>query len=117
MKLPRESRTDGRTDGRKHARTDGRPENIASAGAYRRRRLNKNNTMIIAMFKHHDTADATRPGKFLLLHINLTFVAPVHLRTKRIQVEDSSCFKAYATYHNEQNRKASVKNSGSVVQA
>jgi len=37
IKLPRESRTDGRTD----SGTDGRPENIASAGAYRRRRLKK----------------------------------------------------------------------------
>ena len=37
IKLPSESRTDARTD----SGTDGRPENIASAGAYRRRRLKK----------------------------------------------------------------------------
>ena len=39
IKLPRESRTDGRTQARTENGTDGRPENIASAGAYRRRRL------------------------------------------------------------------------------
>jgi len=39
MKLPRESQTDRRTDGRTHGRTT--RKHIASAGAYRRRRLKK----------------------------------------------------------------------------
>ena len=37
IKLPRESRTDARTDGQRHGRTT--RKHIASAGAYRRRRL------------------------------------------------------------------------------
>ena len=51
IKLPRESRTDGRTHGRTHARTDGQRhgrttrKHIASAGAYRRRRL-KNDIVV-----------------------------------------------------------------------
>ena len=41
IKLPRESRTDGRTDGRTDRQRHGRTtrKHIASAGAYRRRRL------------------------------------------------------------------------------
>jgi len=42
IKLPRESRTDGRTHGRTHGQRHARTtrKHIASAGAYRRRRLN-----------------------------------------------------------------------------
>jgi len=40
IKLPRESQTHGRTHGRRHGRTT--RKHIASAGAYRRRRLKKN---------------------------------------------------------------------------
>jgi len=48
IELPRESRTDGRTDGRTHGRTT--RKHIASAGAYRRRRLKNRNSLRSSLY-------------------------------------------------------------------
>ena len=54
IKPPRKSRTDARTHGQTDSGTDGRPENIASAGAYRRRRLkNQEGTWVIRVKAGH----------------------------------------------------------------
>ena len=64
IKLQRESRTDarrhGRTDARTDSGTDGRPENIiASAGAYRRRRLKNNDWCIFTYTVSHEYNNVT----------------------------------------------------------
>ena len=65
IKLPRESRTDGRTHGRTHGQRHGRTtrKHIASAGAYRRRRLKNSKNGVLLGCPSYDQA-TTREKRF-----------------------------------------------------